>query len=136
MLDADDAFSRAHEEVVRLHEFIEGWFRGTVAHKTFDVEFADVLDPEFENIQPAGNIWTKSDIVTAIRGATGTNTNFRILIEEPRLLDVWPNLILFGYVEYQTGARRSETENRRRSTALFELGPNLRWRHLQETGLP
>lgn len=135
MLDAEDAFSLVHQEVIRLHKFIENWFRGAVGYDLFDEEFSSTLHPTFENIQPAGNVWNRGDIISAIRRGHGTNIDFRIEIEEPRLLGVWPGLILFGYIEYQTGALQSEAENRRRSTALFELAPTLRWRHLQETGL-
>lgn len=130
-----DAFTRAHDEVVRLHQVIDGWFRGDISPDRFDPEFADALHPDLENIQPSGAVLTKADLLGPIRAAHGANPDFRITIEEPRLLGVWPGLILATYVELQQGARQSAAENRRRSTVLFETGDRLLWRHLQETGL-
>lgn len=128
-----NALVQATDEIVRLHQVIDGWFRGDLASDRFDVEFADALHPEFENIQPSGQVLAKADLLDPIRTARGANPDFRITIEEPRLLGIWPGLILAGYVEHQTGARNSAGDNRRRSTVLFETGDRLIWRHLQET---
>lgn len=126
----------AIEEIIRLHDVISGWFRGDLPAARFDPDFADALHPGFENIQPSGAVLSRADLVDPIRAAHGTNPDFRITIEHPRVIATWPGLILATYVEYQTGARNSAPMNRRRSTVLFETGPRLIWRHLQETGLP
>ena len=131
-----DPFTQARDEIVRLHRVIDGWFRGELDATRLEPDFADALHPEFENIQPSGLVLSKADLLEPIRSAHGANPDFRIDIEEPRLLGTWPGLILATYVEFQTGARNSAAENRRRSTVLFETGPRLIWRHLQETGLP
>ena len=130
------AFETARSEIVRLHDFLGAWFRGEAAADRFDPDFADVLHADFENIQPSGTVLSRADLLEPIRVAHGANPDFRITIEEPRLVAAWPGLILATYVEFQTGARHSMPENRRRSTVLFETGPRLTWRHLQETGLP
>ncbi|MEM1130986.1 MAG: DUF4440 domain-containing protein [Pseudomonadota bacterium] len=131
------ALDHATDEIVRLHRFIEGWFQGGIPEDRFDPDFADALHPDFENIQPSGKVLPRSALLDPIRAAKGANPDFRITIEEPRLLGTWPaaGLILATYVEHQTGARNSAPDNRRRSTVLFETGPRLMWRHLQETGL-
>ena len=131
-----DAFAIAKAEIERLHRVIDARFRGDLAHDRFDPEFADALHPEFENIQPSGDVLKKAELIGPIRAAHGANPDFRIVIEEPRVIATYPGLILATYVEFQTGARNSASENRRRSTVLFETGPRLIWRHLQETGLP
>ena len=131
-----DAFRTVHDEVVRLHDFIAGWFRGEIGDDRFDREFTAALHPDFENVQPSGAVLSRADLLEPIRAARGSSPDFRITIEEPRLLGMWPGLILFAYVEFQTGARNSAAENRRRSTALFEAGDRLVWRHLTEVGLP
>ena len=130
------AFQTAHAEVVRLHDFLGAWFRGELEADRLGPDFADALHPSFENVQPAGRVLDRAAIVDAIRAGRGANPDFRIAIEEPRLLAEWPGLILFQYVEHQTGARASEPENRRRSTVLFETGGRLVWRYLTEVGLP
>ena len=124
-------------EIVDLHDFISGWFRGEIPADRFDTGFAARLHPAFENIQPAGKVFTRAELLEPIRAAHGSNPDFRISIETPRLLGQWPGLVLATYVEFQTGARQSARENRRRSTVLFEISANrLIWRYLQETGLP
>ena len=130
-----DPFDRAHAEVVRLHAVIDAWFRGDLPTERFQPEFADALHPAFENIQPSGRALTRAELLGPIHDAHGRNPDFRITIEEPRLIGTWPGLILFSYVEAQTGARNSAPDNRRRSSVLFEDGPRLLWRYLQETGL-
>lgn len=133
----DDLEQQVTQEVVRLHEFISGWFRGEVSHETFDVAFGDVLHPDFQNIQPSGMLLTKEELLQPIHVAYGSNPDFRINIEASRLIAQYSGQIVMGYVEFQQGARNSNTENRRRSTAVFETqGKYLIWRHLQETGLP
>ncbi|MEM7424215.1 MAG: hypothetical protein AAF334_10870 [Pseudomonadota bacterium] len=128
--------SDAVEEIIRLHDFISGWFRGEIEPGEFDAGFGDALHPSFENIQPSGAVLTRSDLLEPILAAHGRNSDFRIIIEEPRVLATWPTLILATYVEFQTGARNSAPENRRRSTVLFEQQDRLVWRHLHETALP
>ncbi len=126
----------ATAEIERLHDVIAGWFRGEIAADRFDPDFAAALHPEFEIVEPSGRRSTREALLDPIRAAHGANPDFRIAIEEPRLLGTWPGLALATYVEFQTGARNSAPENRRRSTALFaEVGGRWLWRHLHETAL-
>ena len=131
-----DGFQLASDEIVRLHEFLGAWFRGELGEEQFAPGFADVLHADFENVQPAGIILTRADILTMIADGKGSNPDFRITIERPRLLGSWPGFLLFQYVEHQTGARHSAPENRRLSTVLFErVDQGLSWRYLVEVGL-
>ena len=134
-LDDAAATAIAVDEVLRLHDFLAGWFRGDIAPRRFDADFASALHPDFENVQPAGAVLTRDVLINQVRVGHGANPDFRIAIEEPRLLGTWPGLILFQYVEIQTGARNSAPRNRRRSTVLFEAGQRLVWRYLTEIGL-
>lgn len=131
-----DTLTIVTAEVERLHDFISGWFRGEIENARFDPDFADALHPDFENIQPSGAVLSRASLIGPIRSAHGANPAFRITIEAPRVIAVYPGLIAASYVEHQTGARNSTPSNRRRSTVLFETGERLIWRHLQETGLP
>ena len=129
--------AQAVAEIIRLHDFISGWFRGEIAGNRFEPDFASHLHPSFENIQPSGKVLSRADLLEPICAARGNNPDFRIKIEEPRLLAIWAGALMATYVEHQTGARNSAPDNRRRSTVLFEIGEGgLFWRHLQETGLP
>ena len=84
----------------------------------------------------AGVALTRNDLIEAIQNGRGTNPDFKIEIRDPRLLGSWPGLVLFQYVEWQTGARASVSENRRLSTVLFEKSnTSLSWRYLTEVGL-
>ena len=131
-----DDFNQAKGEIVRLHDFLAAWFRGELNTDDFDPGFASSLHPDFENVQPAGVVLTRDDLLTAIRDGYGANPHFQIAIEAPRLLGSWPNQILAQYVEFQTGARASAPENRRLSTVLFEKSTDrLIWRYLTEIGL-
>lgn len=134
----DTPLEAATSEIERLHAFISGWFRGEIAAERFDTEFAGVLDPEFENIQPSGVVLSRSDLLEPIRSLHASNPAFRIEIREPRLLGVWPGLILATYVEAQFGAlNTAPADNNRRSTAVFTVSESaLTWKHLQETALP
>ncbi len=132
-----DAFDKARTEVERLHDFIAAWFRGELDKSHFEPDFAEVLHPEFENVQPAGLTLKHDELLNSIQDGHGINPEFQITIEAPRLLGTWQDLILFQYIEYQTGARASAAENRRLSTALFEVKDDkLIWRYLTEIGLP
>ncbi len=127
---------RATAEIIRLHDFISGWFRGEIARDAFEAGFAYALHEDFVNIQPSGEVLSKADLLDPIRNAHGANPDFRITIEEPHVVTQHPGVILATYVEFQQGARNSTPENRRRSTVLFEPeGDRLIWRHLQETGM-
>ncbi|MEM8576080.1 MAG: hypothetical protein AAGF48_15835, partial [Pseudomonadota bacterium] len=128
-------FNLAHDEVVRLHAFLGAWFRGELSSDAIRSDFADVLHAEFENVQPAGVVLTRADIVDSIAAGLGMNPSFPITIEAPRLLGSWPGFVLFQYIEHQTGARASAPENRRLSTVWFERdGDHLAWRYLTEVG--
>ncbi len=126
-------------EIVRLHDFFEGWFQGNLPDSALDQVLAPVLHPDFENIQPAGTVLTRSVLLSGIAKAHGTNPDFRIEIREPRLLGHWPDtgLVLAGYIEAQFGARNTTpADNLRRSTVLFErLEGRFVWRYVHETAL-
>jgi len=131
-----DPLDRAAAEIERLHEVIAAWIRGDHPQKRFDTDFLDAIHPDFEYVQPDGTASTGRGFADGLRAAHGANPAFRISIEAPRLLGVWDGLILAGYVEHQSGAKMTHPENRRGASVLFEDGDRLRWRFLQETGLP
>ena len=133
--------ARTAAEIERLHVVIAAWFRGEGerSDETFERDFTALLHPDFEIVEPSGRVLARAGIVAGIGAAWGTNPDFRIAIEDVRLLAAWPAsaTCLATYVEAQSGARNTDPpSNRRRSTVLFEdRGGRLIWRHLHETGL-
>ncbi|MEM8793026.1 MAG: DUF4440 domain-containing protein [Pseudomonadota bacterium] len=128
------SLERARAEIIRLHDFFTGWYKGAIPRTALETDFTAVMHPEFQLIMPAGKVYTKDDIVEVIDGGHGQNPDFRITIETVELAGTWPGLILASYIERQEGAKNSAAVNRRRSTVLFEAGDDwLLWRHLQET---
>lgn len=124
--------------MLRFNDAIAAWFWGESKKSEFQESLIDCLHEEFETVMPSGRVSTKND-VPMFESLYGTNPDFQIEIEEPRLLVTYPGgMVVFTYVEDQRGARNSATENRRRSTALFEEGSGggkLLLRRLRETAL-
>ena len=127
------------DEIIALHDFIAGWFRGEIANTDdqFETGFAGHLGAEFQNIQPAGKVLTKGDIVNGIRKAHGANPDFRISIHDVAVRELFDEgtKVLATYLERQTGARATTpADNDRLSTALMQRdGDRLTWLHLHET---
>ena len=138
-MNRSDLETLVRDEVVTLHDFIAGWFRGEIADTDgrFETGFAAHLGTEFQNIQPAGVVLSKDDIVTGIRKAHGANPDFRITIHDVALREIFDEgtAILATYLERQTGARATTpADNDRLSTAIMRRdGDHLIWLHLHET---
>jgi len=131
--------SEVRAEIVRLHDFFTGWFSGALPHDAFEDGVAARLHAGFENVQPAGKVLTRAVLLDSLRGAHGSNPDFRIEIRDTRLLGDWPDcgLVLATYIEAQFGARNTTpSDNLRRATVLFERNPDhLIWRHVHETAM-
>lgn len=132
-----DLGQAAVEEVVRLHEVIEAWIRGTCNEGAYRAGFADRLAPDMRIVEPSGGTVSAQTILPAIQKLGGSNSAFRIQIEAPHVVWQGEGLAVVTYIERQEGAIRApKAENARRSTALIEPGPPPIWRHLHETWLP
>lgn len=131
-------------EIRALHRAIADWFNGALPNTdaAFETHLGARIDPGLINIQPSGQALTAPDLLGPMRASHGANPDFRIRIDNVRLIDGGnrpdgPHVAL--YEEYQTGARNSASENRRISTAIFQRDPatgRLIWRHIHETWLP
>ncbi len=138
----DDALaSRLQAEVVALHDFIAAWFRGALPKERalYERDFVSRLAPDLVNIQPAGRVLSRADLLEPIFEAHGANPDFAIAIRDFRLVTVSASgdLAVATYVEDQKNARNSTPpDNARRSTVVFKLdagGERPLWLHLQET---
>ncbi len=64
------------DEVERLHDFLAGWFQGTLPESAFEGGIAARLHSEFENMQLAGHVLTRDGLLGPLRQAWGSNPHF------------------------------------------------------------
>jgi hypothetical protein len=124
----------AKREVVALHEFFVGWFRGELAESAF-ASCEGAFAPDFRMVTPEGAVHDRAAVVERLRAARGRfPPDFSIEVIDPAPIWSADGAVLLEYVEQQYRDRRS---TRRRSTALFTSEPSaprgVYWRHLQET---
>ncbi len=132
---------RVRSEIEAVHRVIDRWIRGETPNSAnfFEDNFASRFAAGFVNIQPAGSVLSRSDLVGDIHGMFGANPAFRITIRDVRVVAFSgvDNLVVATYVEDQVGARNSAVINSRISTVVMRLDADrAEWVHLQETGLP
>ena len=128
-------------EIEDVHRFIAAWFRGEIAARgdEFDRTLAARLAPQLVNIQPAGQVLTRDELLTAIREGHGANPDFQIAIRDVVLHPELANaeLVLATYTELQSGARNTDPpDNARISTVLLRVNPatdGFTWLHIHET---
>ena len=128
------------EEIEAFHDFVVGWFNGTLPcdGAVFASAIEQRLDPSFYNVQPAGIVLSRDDLIASIRSGYAKNPDFMISISEVIVRrTLAKDLILVTYVEHQRGARNSAPENGRLSTVLLQANQNaFTWLFVHETWLP
>jgi hypothetical protein len=128
-------------EIETVHRFIADWFRGETAAGSDDFEnlLAARLAPQLINIQPAGHVLTREELLTGIRKSHGANPAFGIEIRDVQVRARFaePGLVLATYTEMQTGAlNTSPSDNTRISTVLLQRKRDensFTWLHIHET---
>ncbi len=134
---SSDLQDRVRREVEGLHAFFVGWFGGRIDESRFERDFTPRFSPDLLFIPPAGRLLGLSDLSQAVRQSHASNPDFRIQIRNVRVAGEYGNHALATYEEWQRNARQSTPpDNARIATALFEVGPSLRWKHIHETWLP
>ena len=145
MADTSPDMARLEPEVAHeieaVHDFISAWFRGDmpVEDNDFETGLAARLAPQLINVQPAGQILTRDELLTAIRMGHGANPAFRIKIRDVRIHGCFEdgNLVLASYTELQTGALNTKpSDNARISTVLLQRkreADGFTWLHIHET---
>ncbi len=132
------------KEIEDVHDFIAAWFRGQLDNSAirFENEFANRFAPEFINIQPAGRILRRKDLIAAIELGYGTNPRFEITISDVEIhhFTADSRTALATYLEHQRGAvNTTPPDNTRISTVLMTISSNgsrPTWLHLHETAYP
>ncbi|MGI9386123.1 MAG: hypothetical protein ACR2OX_01710 [Methyloligellaceae bacterium] len=134
---------RIAEEIAALHVALADWLSGRCPRDGgfFQREFRDRFHTNFFNIQPAGMLLTRADLLNALDNGYGRSPEFRICVREVKVHQALNDghLILATYEAYQTGAVNSDrSDNARFSSALVEqLGEgHFLWHAIHETWLP
>lgn len=122
-------------EIVRLHEFFEGWLGGALPDtgESF-AAFEEVLADDFAIATPAGRLVSRAALVEGLRGGHGAHPELRIRIENAELRHSQGPIRVATYEEWQ---EEGGSETARLSTVVFrarEGTPNgLQWVHVHET---
>lgn len=134
--------SLVEAEIRGLHADLALWLSGRCTADTtwFGTAFAERLHEAFFNVQPAGIVLTREDLLGDLESGYGVSEDFDIHIRNVTLRQVMDDgaLLLATYEEYQRGANNSRSENARLSAVLFERRTDGRliWRSIHETWLP
>ncbi len=137
-----DIEDRVASEISSLHKDLAHWLSGRVAcdPKFFRTAFRNRFHVAFYNVQPAGLVLSRTDLLHGLDSGYGASPNFDICIRNVRVRQVVSadEFILATYEEYQRGARNSDRPmNARLSTVLFEQQDSaLIWHAIHETWLP
>jgi len=126
-------------EIVELHEFFAGWFRGELEDSAF-VRFESVMARDFEMVAPSGVVLGREHIVEGVRGKRGSEgEGFAIEIRDVRERLSSGEIMVMAYEEWQRGGA-DEAWRGRLSTVVFRArsgAPNgVEWAHVHETWLP
>lgn len=136
-----DLLRDVREEIEEVHRFISAWFRGEGpgSPEAFSAGLGDRFAPGLINIQPAGRVLTREELLSSIQDCHGASPDFRIEIVDVALRHVGGDgSVLATYVERQSGARQSRPQNDRISTVFMRRadGGALEWLHIHETAVP
>ncbi len=118
------------QEIAALHAAFQAWL-GLPAGGQM-TRFDAAFEPGFHLITPEGKLLDRAAVLEFLSAGCGTRgRDFRIEVEDVRLLHAAPPFALMHYIERQW---LFGDETARRSTALMRLGPEgPRWLHVQET---
>ncbi|MEM7546506.1 MAG: hypothetical protein AAF367_13295 [Pseudomonadota bacterium] len=131
-----DLEASIREEIEDLHRFFVAWFSGQVERSALEDRFAAAIDPHCLYITPDCDRMDQPTLVEMMRGAHGSNPDFRIAIGDVSILRDLGDTVLAAYTEWQTGAKRSATSNGRFTTVLMTKAKPHCWLHIHETWLP
>ena len=125
------------DEVVDLHRFFVDWFTGAAEPAALDTRLGASLHDDFFYVFPGGQTLTRDGLLAGLRGAHGSNPDFRIVVRDVTVRFTPGDTVLATYTEWQSGAKASARPNNARlSTVLMTRRAPFVWMHLQETWLP
>ena len=126
----------AIEFVYEFHRDLTCWFAGTGDSAAVLQRLGASLHPEMALVYPSGRRLLGAELVRTIADFNGSSPGFVASISDAELIRGDEDHAVVAYVETQTGARNSASENRRSALALIVRYQD-RWccRFIQETGL-
>ncbi|MGD8859577.1 MAG: hypothetical protein PVI30_06165 [Myxococcales bacterium] len=131
------------QEVEALHAALAEWIGGACDgdEAVFDERIGSRLGEDFTLVAPSGRRPSGRDVRDSLRDSYGSNPDFRIAIDDLRIIRASDTVVVVSFVEWQRNASQSTPpDNGRVVTAVLvpdTAAPNgLRWLHLQETMLP
>ncbi|MEA2001046.1 MAG: DUF4440 domain-containing protein [Actinomycetota bacterium] len=117
------------DEVARLHQFFQDWFRGTLDSGDFGLCEA-ALAPGFTIVTPGGELITRDEILEGVRRHRGGEPDEFRIETVARHCQRIENVHIVAYEERQTGARSTI----RLSTAvLSDDAGAFKWHSVHET---
>ena len=133
----NDLHRDCRAEVLELHRFFQGWFRGGLADtEEVFARFADVIARDFVMVTTRAGVMTRVPLLDGVRQVHGKDPAAQIRIENFTGREVGPGLFQATYEEWQG---EGATRRGRRSSALFRrregLAQGVEWLHLHETWL-
>lgn len=132
--------SEVHPAVEFVHAFhsdLTDWFAGHRERASVHERLARSLHDEMVLVYPSGNRLLGREFLASIAELYGASPHFVASISNVELIRGDEDHAVVAYVETQTGARNSESENQRSALALIvRCGDGWRWRFIQETGRP
>jgi hypothetical protein len=121
------------EEIIELHDFFEGWFRG---REDSLERLSSVLAPEFSIVSPAGDVQRRDAFLAVMAAAKGRRPDLRIQTADHELLHSGDEFAIASYIERQRGP---DATNSRLSTVVFLRDPEavngVIWLRVHETSL-
>jgi len=130
---------RCTREICDLHDFFQGWFRGSISESAATFQrFTGVLDEQFTIINPAGLLTARPALLDALRGAYHKQSGIRIWTQNYQLRQQIGAVTLCTYEEWQEIPTQTATKTTARiSSVLFRQAddaPNgLVWLHVHES---
>ncbi|MDT8408058.1 MAG: hypothetical protein RQ741_00535 [Wenzhouxiangellaceae bacterium] len=134
-LESSDLEQRGSREIIELHQFFEGWYRGQ-EHLAFD-RIDRALGADFVIVMPDARVLERAAIIEAVRGQHDSDALAKLKICNVALRAVHDGTAIFTYEEWQSG--QDQPMRGRLSTVVFAEDParpnGLAWLHVHETWL-
>ncbi len=124
------------EFVSQFHANLTAWFSGADDSGAVWSALEQACPGNMVLVYPSGAKLSGAEFLQSIKNNPRNNLRFLATVEHIEVLSESQDLAVVAYVEVQTGAKMTATENRRSALAMVQPGPHgWCWRYIQETSL-